>query len=72
MCLLTAFAPYPKIKKKIKIEKQMENQLGETFGNFDQIKEDEEFENFVHTDKGYLLMFHSANEAKFISRNYIF
>ena len=50
----------------------MENQLGETFGNFDQIKEDEEYENFVHTDKGYLLMFHSANEAKFISRNYIF
>jgi hypothetical protein len=50
----------------------MENQLGETFGNFDQIKEDEEYENFVHTDKGYLLMFHSANEAKFISRNHIF
>lgn len=50
----------------------MKNHIGQTFGEFEQIRADEEFLDYAYTDKGYLLTFHSPNEAKFISRNYIF
>jgi hypothetical protein len=46
--------------------------LGETLGDFGQIKDNEDFEAYNKNDKGYLITFAGAAEAKFIARNIIF
>lgn len=51
---------------------QIDQQVGETYGDYNQIVQDEEFQEFSQHDKGYLIQFENENEARFLSKNNIF
>ena len=56
-----------------KANKAQEHQVGYTLGNYDLIKEDEDYyAGYSQDDKGFLVQFESVNEAKFITNNKLF
>ena len=61
---------YNIVRKRIDVQK--EKQIGETFGNFDALKEDDEYGAFRLNQRGYLLQFEQVNEVKFLTNNNIF
>lgn len=61
---------YKLVRKRIEVQKEKE--IGETFGNYDTIKEDDEYSAYRLNQRGYLLQFQQVNEAKFLTNNSIF
>lgn len=56
-----------------KANKVLEKQVGETFGDYEQIMLDDEYEGFKQSrDRGYLLYFEQEPEARFLTNNNIF
>lgn len=50
----------------------MQNQIGDTFGEYSKIKKRDDFEQWRRSDAGYLVQFEHPNEAKFLCNNEIF
>jgi hypothetical protein len=55
-----------------KFRRMKAKEIGNTFGNYSKVVEPEQFKTYQMKDKGYLVMFESENEAKFMTNNGFF